>query len=130
MPAAYADQHDRFMHRYRRTGVKKVIGMWLFALRCNWSLLSCAAAIGTTRNVIAQHSDGSTFKASLSLVETKESKRHTFTATVRPVKQDEDSFVSSISEVGGTDYSDGAYADIAWTCRLQFSSTSAVSSPR
>ena len=76
---SYAAQHDKYLANYRRTGIKKVIG--------------------TSRNVIAMKKDGSTFRANLSLVETKDGRRHTFTGTVRVVKGEENSFLSSMEEV-------------------------------
>ena len=70
MPDAYANQHDRFIADYLRTGNAKVIGK--------------------TRTVIARTSAGKPASIELSVTESKQGGNPVFTGTIRPVKSSSD----------------------------------------
>jgi two-component system sensor kinase FixL len=67
MPAPYREGHDGYLHRYRRTGERRIIG------------------IG--RIVVGERKDGSTFPMELSVGEMKSSDRVFFTGFIRDLTE-------------------------------------------
>jgi two-component system sensor kinase FixL len=67
MPESYRAQHDHYMQRYRLTGEKHIIG--------------------TTRTVVGQRADGTTFPMELSVGETRLGDRRIFTGFIRDITE-------------------------------------------
>jgi two-component system sensor kinase FixL len=67
MPASYAERHDGYMHRYLKTGEKRIIG------------------IG--RIVTAQRKDGTTFPAELAIGEAQTKQGRLFTGFIRDLSE-------------------------------------------
>jgi two-component system sensor kinase FixL len=67
MPESYRGQHDRYLQRYRATGEKHIIG--------------------TTRIVVGQRADGTTFPMELSVGETRLGERRVFTGFIRDITE-------------------------------------------
>jgi two-component system sensor kinase FixL len=67
MPSPYREQHDSYLARYRATGEKRIIG--------------------SSRVVIGQRRDGSTFPMELYIGETVNTARRTFTGFVRDLTE-------------------------------------------
>lgn len=70
MPAPYRDEHDQYLHRYKETGQRRIIG------------------IG--RIVVGQRKDGSTFPMALAVGEANVGRNRFFTGFVRDLTEHDD----------------------------------------